>query len=53
MLDVTSRVPSPLALDAVAGEAGNDDVEDAEDAVDYGFEDGAYAVDDGHDAGSD
>lgn len=50
---MASRVSGSLALDTVAGEAGDDDVEDAEDAVDYGFEDGAYAVDDGHDAGSD
>lgn len=40
---------SPAGL--ATGEAGDDDVEDADDAVDDGGEDTTDAVDDGHEAG--
>lgn len=45
--------PSAASTSATAGEAGDDDVEDGDDAVDDGVEDGANSVDDGHEAGAD
>lgn len=39
----------PLA-GAAAGQAGDDDVKDGDDAVDDGVQDGADGVDDGHQA---
>ena len=48
-----ARRVSSLTLDAVACEAGDDDVDDVHDSVDDGFEDGADAVDDCHDAVAD
>ena len=48
-----ARCVSSLALDAVAGKAGDDDVDDVHDSVDDGFEDGADSVDDCHDAVAD
>lgn len=47
----SGTAPTPSAA-AAAREAGNDDVEDGDDAVDDGFQDGADAVDDCHQTGS-
>jgi len=44
----THSVPSPA--DAVAGEAGNDDIENGYDTVDDGFDDCGDTVNDGHKA---
>lgn len=40
--------PSPMSSCSAAGEAGDDDVEEGDDAVDNGRQDGTNAVDDGH-----
>ncbi|KAI4233368.1 MAG: hypothetical protein L6R40_007093 [Gallowayella cf. fulva] len=50
--DPTSS-PFPSSSTAAAGEAGNDDVKQGDDAVDDGFEDGTNSIDDGHDASTD
>lgn len=52
MADPTSS-PFPSSSTAAAGEAGNDDVKQGDDAVDDGFEDGTNSIDDGHDASTD
>ena len=44
---------TPPAAAAVAGEGGDDDVEDGDDAADNGHDDGADAVDNGHEHGAD
>jgi hypothetical protein len=46
------RPRAPLAYLA-ACQAGDNDIEDADDAVDDGHQDGADAVHDGHQAGTD
>ena len=50
---MSRRSPSPPATAASTGEAGDDDVEEGDDAVDDGHEDGADAVNDGHEAVAD
>ncbi|MCJ1295106.1 hypothetical protein MMC34_006667 [Xylographa carneopallida] len=44
---------SPPPAAPTAGQAGDDDVEEADDGADDGLQDGADAVDDGHEAGAD
>lgn len=48
---MSSSTSAPTA--AATGEAGNDDVEDGDNAVDDCGKDGADAVYDGHEAGAD
>lgn len=45
--------PSAAAATTTTGEAGDDDVKEADDGVDDGSEDGGNAVDDGHQAVAD
>ncbi len=45
--------PGATLAGAAAGEAGDDDVEDGDDAVDDGVEDAADGVDNGHEAVAD
>ena len=44
---------SPTTASPTAGQAGDDDVEEASDGTDDGLQDGGNAVDDGHKAGTD
>ena len=47
LFSVTRRAVTTSTSSATC-EAGNDDVEEADDAIDDGREDGADAIDDGH-----
>ncbi|MCJ1401647.1 hypothetical protein MMC11_004864 [Xylographa trunciseda] len=44
---------SPPPATAAAGQAGDNDVEEADDGADDGLQDGADAVNDGHEARAD
>ena len=44
--------PRPPRSRLATGQAGDDDVEDASDAIDDCLEDGGDAVDNGHEAGA-
>lgn len=55
-LDVASRrvcLAAPLATAGAAGQEGDEDAEEGDDAVDDGVEDSTDAGDDGHDGVSD